>query len=346
MQGPNSYAPFTKAEVSEGDEASATNGPGIRINADHDNGSAQVQDRNISGSLIPNENDLIEIRIDAVPGMTNLVLEVGSDDLLLFPSHQKGDPIFVDEMTQRTDPLTFTNNTTSVFVEWASLSHGTADLKLVDASTNGTIDTLKFHTFSSITIVLGGLNQVPSVPTDPNHGVFLIADTIYREGYDVMKFDEEDVRPEGTSGNRGDGPAYREIENAVNNRMVADVSIIGYSQGGGSAYNLSRWLDDRRSSGAIAPFSLVFTAYVDAIRDNDALARPEDRLPAGTQWHLNLFQTIDDVLDGSSVPGANENIDVEESVLFPFDEISHTDIDDAIEVIEWVLMRYRQNVER
>jgi hypothetical protein len=297
---------------------------------------------NISGSLIPNENDLIEVRIDvAAFGMTNLVLERSSTNLMVFPSYQKGDAFFFDTTSNRTDPLTLTSSTLAVFVEWAALTNGTADLKLVDGTTNTTIDALTFHTFTNITIALGGLGQVPSIPTDPNHGMFLIADTLYAQGYDVMKFDEDEV---AAFTNPGAGAPYDEIENAVNNRLVTDVAILGYSQGGGSTYNLSAWLDQRRVAGDIAAYNLLFTAYIDAVRDDGPNA--EGRLPVVTQWHLNLYQQEDDVLDGVATPGGNENINVEESVLFPFEEISHTDIDDALEVIEWILMRYLENVER
>jgi hypothetical protein len=205
------------------------------------------------------------------------------------------------------------------------------------------IDTIVFHTFTSLTIALGGFTQVPSIPTDPNHGMFVIADRLYSEGYDVRKFDEDEVAA-GFAAPAGSGIPYDEIENAVNNRFIENISLLGYSQGGGSVYNLSNWLDERNSVGDIGPYNLVFTAYVDAVRDDGPLA--EDRLPVSTQWHLNLYQRINDVLDGTSVAGSDEDLNVEESPLFPFVDISHTDIDNAMEVIDWVLMRYDQQVDR
>jgi hypothetical protein len=63
-------------------------------------------------------------------------------------------------------------------------------------------------------------------------------------------------------------------------------------------------------------------------------------------WHLNLYQQEGDFLQGDDVPGANESINVEESQLFPFDDIMHTDIDEAMEILDWIMMRYLQQVTR
>lgn len=70
----------------------------------------------------------------------------------------------------------------TVYVEWNDQVHGTGDLQVVDTDTGFVFDTLKFHTFTSVIIVLGGWNQVPSPSTNDEQGVFLIADEIYKVG--------------------------------------------------------------------------------------------------------------------------------------------------------------------
>ena len=51
-------------------------------------------------------------------------------------------------------------------------------------------------------------------------------------------------------------------------------------------------------------------------------------------------------LDGTAVPGANESINVETSVIFNLPNITHFDIDDNLAVRDWLLTRYRQHVNR
>ncbi|MCB7130258.1 MAG: hypothetical protein J3T61_12050, partial [Candidatus Brocadiales bacterium] len=147
----------------------------------------------------------------------------------------------------------------------------------------------------------------------------------------------------------GQGIVYDEVRNAVNNRGVTDVSIMGYSQGGGSTYNLSWWLNDRRQAGEINPYNLVFTAYVDGVDDDGPHA--ETKLPVATQWHLNLYQDADEpvfddilFLDGTDVAGSNESYNVEVRWSMPW--ITHLTIDDDLRVKDYVKLRYRQNVSR
>jgi hypothetical protein len=181
--------------------------------------------------------------------------------------------------------------------------------------------------------------------------MFLIADELYGQGYDVMKFDEDAVSDGITGGgDAGEGIPYDEIANAVNNRLVEDVALLGYSQGGGSVWNLSNWLSQRNFLGDIGPYNLVFTAYIDAVKDNGPF--PEDRLPNSTLWHLNLHQNADtsnlpaSSLHGTSVAGSNDDIDVETSPLFNLPNINHAGIDDNLLVRNWVIMRYGENVNR
>jgi hypothetical protein len=343
------YFPFARTQVAEQDESSASRGPGIRINRDDDNGNGIV-DRFESGIPIPEENDLIEVRIDRLPGQGDLVLEVG-EDLQVFATYDKEQLIPFDDEGVFTEPLPFVDNVYTVFVEWIGNNHGTDFIRLADATTMAILDTVQFHTFTSLTVVLGGFTQVPSIPTDPNHGMFLIADELYRQGFDVLKFDEDEVSDGITGGgNAGEGIPYDEIANAVNNRLVEEVALLGYSQGGGSVYNLSQWLDHQNFLGDIGPYNLVFTAYVDAVRDDGPFA--EDRLPTNTLWHLNLYQNADtsnlpaSSLHGTTVAASNEDIDVETSPQFNLPNVNHAGIDDNLLVRDWVILRHGQNVIR
>ncbi|MEX2168097.1 MAG: Ig-like domain-containing protein, partial [Pirellulales bacterium] len=346
MHGPGTYDPFRRMAVEEAQEESATLGPGIRINGDFDNGGVS-RDLYLTDVVIPTENDLIEIQIDALPGMGNLVLEVGAH-LSLYSAPTKGTPIYIDDVTNRTDPLNFAGNTLTVYAEWHDLSHGTAELTLIDDGANAELDSLLFHSFQGITIALGGLGQVPQPNTPSDEGMFLIADILYEEGYDVYKFDEDEVGSSWGPGPGGEGIVYDVVASAINNRMAPNVVIMGYSQGGGSTYNLSYLLDQRRTQGHLGAYSLVFTVYVDAVSDQGANA--ERRRPVASQWHVNLFQdgvwAEDRGLDGDNVPGADEEDNVEVAPGLHIPGITHYTIDHDLDVMEWIRTRYRLRAVR
>ena len=104
------------------------------------------------------------------------------------------------------------------------------------------LDTIKFHTFHSIVIALGGENQVPADPPDANHGTFQIAIDLYHQGYDVWMFDEDEVDATGA------GAVYDEVARAVAGRLVTEVAVFGYSHGGGSTFLLCRNLNNNRAN--------------------------------------------------------------------------------------------------
>jgi hypothetical protein len=203
------YAPFAKHAVGEQDEDSTTLGPGIRINNDDDNMNG-IADRFESGNSIPLENDLIEVRVDRVPGQGNMVLET-SGHLGLYYTYDKSTPINFQTAT-RTDPLNFVNNTVTVWVEWSAADHGTDVLRLRNATTLTIIDSLTFHTFHSAVLAFGGHTQVPADPVpDPNNfGVFRTAIELYTQGYDARMYDEASVV------NVASSRAFLELVNSIN----------------------------------------------------------------------------------------------------------------------------------
>ncbi len=339
------YAPFAKSAVPEHLEESTTQGPGIRPNRDDDNNNGLI-DRFEGGIAIPLENDLIEVRIDRLPGQGNLVLRAG-DDLQLYYTYDKEDPVPLDDDAIFTENLPFVSNMATVFVEWVTNGHGTDMLELVDPLTSMVIDTIVFHTFHSVIIVLGGEGQVPADPVlvPGNHGTFSLAIDLYRnEGYDVRMYDEDDVGP------FGGGPAYDELVNSINRQLVEEVAIYGYSHGGGSTYDLS-WLLNENVIGnefdITQPFTVTLTGYIDAITNTTIGA--ENRRPPLTDFHVNQYQQNTGI-GGAFLNGgpSNGDDDLDRSNLLDVNgnPIVHGTIDDNMTILSFLKTRILQRVTR
>jgi hypothetical protein len=150
-------------------------------------------------------------------------------------------------------------------------------------------------------MALGGEDQVPSVPVDPNHGTFVVGIALYGRGYDVHMHDEDDVAADGS------GAAFDEVVDAVSHRMVDQVAIFGYSHGGGSTYDLADRLDNDRPG--IGVFEIRATSYVDGVEnDSDFDVQQELRRPPSSGYHANQYQVgslADFFLDGGPVPNSD-----------------------------------------
>lgn len=332
------YTPFTKSPVADQDEELTTRGPGIRINFDDDdqNGLPDVAD---IGFPLEQENDLIEVRVDRLPGQGDLALQVGTD-LRVFYTYDKEVRIPLIG-GGRTEPLSFTGDSASIFVEWITEGHGTDPLQLVNASSSTLLDTIRFHTFHSAIVVLGGRAQIPAdPPLDPdNHGIFRAAIDLYRnEGYDVRMYNENDVDLSGT------GVTYDELRNSINNQGYTEVALLGYSYGAGSVYDLSLKLKDESTppfGEIIQPFTITMTSYIDAIESNTTLS--ENRRPELSDYHLNQFQQNDRFLIGVATTDSqllDDDIDVSAFGL------NHFTIDDSSDVLDLLKLRVRQKVTR
>ena len=116
------YDPFPRRPVKEVDEGHSDNGPGIRINSDDDDNNG-TSDRFQTGSAITRENDLIEVKIDRLPGQGDMVLTKNSQ-LSLFFDHDKETLVPLDAVGTTTLPLPFVNDTVTIWVEWTSTTHG------------------------------------------------------------------------------------------------------------------------------------------------------------------------------------------------------------------------------
>jgi hypothetical protein len=304
------------------------------------------QDQLQTAEVLQKENDLIEVLVEAPAGMNNLVLQRSATDIFVYTSPQKGQPMSFDETTNRSFPLTFTNGKLTVYVEWIEPRHGTADLHLVNVISPTQflmLDSLKFHTFHSILVALGGKGSTPSytLPKASNlnaathDGIYSPAGELYRSGYDVYMYQSDGKSSEGVNNVEvdGTGAAYNEIVAAIKERAVDEVAIFGHSWGGGATYLISNALTNNAAS--IGTFSIKYTAYVDAAQFRVArLPVPaETRPPAGSAWHVNMYQRTDPTSTKGAptvplAPGKGQNIDV-----FTWDALAkHTTIDNLIQV--------------
>ena len=279
------YFPFSKTAVAEPDEESPTLGPGIRINA--------PGDADPSG-----EDDLIEVLVETTQPAIPLALRRSSSVLKVWTTRLKSAGTEIVFTGDRSSVIT---PNVTVWVEWASAAQGNANLFLEPANASYALDTLQFHTFKSIVLALGGEGQAPSVPVDPNHGTFVVGIYLYEHGYDAYIHDEGDVPPDGS------GPALDEVVDAVSHRLVDQVTIFGYSHGGGSTYFLANRLDNDRPG--IGLFNILVTSYVDGVENNSNFdTNQELRRPPSTNYHANQFQVgsfSDFFLDGGPVPNSD-----------------------------------------
>jgi hypothetical protein len=352
------YDPFPKTRVSEEDEDSNTEGPGIRINADDDNQNG-IADRAEMGTAVPQENDLIEVKIDRLPGQGNLVLSAGSR-LQLFLHHDRTAPI------ESNEPLNFVDNESRVFVEWVDSDHGTDTLTLIDQANQTPLDTLRFHSFRSMVVIFGGNGQNPQDTDDdgklgdpvnggPNReGIFDFASELYVTGWDVYAYNEEvDINI-----------PYNEIVNAVDRRFVrpdleffqgGGISIMGHSQGGGTAHDLIEMLS---SNDPEQDLFTMLAVYWDAVENmplqpTDDIPLPEQDWPEHTLYLLNIYQQTP--LNWQGGPMEEEDIETLGATLEDINvttqggwdnSLDHKRIDEDLQVKQRVKNRLEQRLIR
>ncbi len=313
------YAPFPRTAVSEAAEDSPTLGPGIRINGPGDSDPS-------------GEDDLIEVELVIDQPGAELALRRSQDSLEIWTTRDKQPGTQIAFAADRTDalPIGPADMSITLWVEWTSLFHGLAELQVEPLGSSLVKDVLVFHSFEGIVLALGGEDQVPSIPVDSNHGTFLVGVVLYGQGYDVHMFDEDIVAADGS------GVAYDAAADAIQNRLVEEVAIFGYSHGGGSTYDLADRLDLFRASLGI--FTITYTSYVDSVSNNSDLdVGMELRRPPSTAYHLNHYQHgsfFQDLgLDGGPVTNSNpppSGLDVETTAWGA--SSTHFEVDDFIQV--------------
>ncbi len=284
------YFPHPMTPVADLDEEDQALGPGIRINAPGDVDPA-------------GEDDLIEVLVSVSPPGSEVALARSDGPIAVWTTRTKSPGTEIPFIGDRTEalPIGPGESDLTLWVEWQSTTHGLADLHVEPLDVAAPLDTLRFHTLRGIVMALGGEGQVPSVPVDPNHGTFVVATSLYGQGFDVHIHDEDGVAADGS------GPVYNEVVNAIQSRLVEEVSVFGYSHGGGSTYDLADRLDVNRAG--IGVFEIVFTSYVDSVEnDSDIDTAMELRRPPSTFYHANHYQVgslADFFLDGGPVPDSN-----------------------------------------
>jgi hypothetical protein len=278
--------------------------------------------------------------VDRLPGQ-NLVL-THAGNLAFYYAYDKSTPIPLQNATT-TEPLTFTGNSVTVFVEWAAAEHGLGAMFLNNAANLAAIDGIRFHTFHTAVVAFGGDTQVPADPViDPkNYGVFRTAIDLYNEGYDVRMYDEEDL-----------DLAYAQIVNSIEFQGydvnddpldgLSGVALFGYSHGGGAVYEISAMLEaDSPPFGDITKiFAVSFTSYIDAVEHGGVSA--EVQRPKLSKFHLNQYQTFG-LVQGGPISDP-ENPDEEHDRSAP--GMTHTRVDDDPTVLNLLKQRLRQKVIR
>jgi hypothetical protein len=289
--------PFPRTAVPAGQQV------GIRRNGDDDDGD-NLDDLSPTDTSVAGENDLIEVKLHMppLPGVEyRLESANGSANIAAWGLSSKQNSLSIDG-SATISPTQGDDGT--IWLEWigAATAGATANLRLqVRDAVHGHdafySPLLTFYPFTSVVVALGGEGQDAPSPgnPDPNIGTFYTAQELYNDGYDVHFFNEDAVNSLGI------GTAYDEVVSAVQERGVTEVAVFGYSHGGGSTYSLSDRLnrnivpasDPWQLDDITLPFIIAYTAYIDAVSNSSGIAtEPEDRRPPGTQWHLNVFQTI------------------------------------------------------
>ncbi|MEO2169018.1 MAG: hypothetical protein ABGY42_13030 [bacterium] len=298
--GPGSQ-PFQRRAVPEEDEV--TPGVGIRLNGDDDDDD-NLPDH--SDDVVVNENDLIEVTVTVagLPAGSTLQLARSGSSLRLWSSATKETGVLV---VDDTTTLSTTASETTLFAELVDMNMTDLTLSVVDTASGNTLasDVLRFQPFTSLVVGLDGEFLVPSDPAGGlNAGIADMSIALQKLGYDAHMYAENVVDATGA------GELYYEIISAVQERGVTQIAFIGFSHGGGSIYDVLAKLD----ADGIGGFTVPFTAYIDGISNaTDFTTLAEDRLPPGSAYHVNFYQTNFFTplwIWGTSIPGSVVDVNV------------------------------------
>ena len=307
------YTPITKyiGPMPIPEPQYSANGVGVRENGDYDNGSS-TKDWSVSAT-IPTENDLIRTQIWATPPILTAgnglkyVLKKESSQVKLWESSQKGG--IGDYNVPSTGRIFFSSDRLVTFwAEWCQRGYGTCKLSVeaIEESTGEVIieKELSYRPFGSVTAAFVGEFQTPG-NSAVSPGINNWVEERLLDGYDVHVWDDGfDMSFYGDCNKFGEGDAFDEICNAVNNRGIGVVAAVGYSHGGGSVYNLAwRMFYDGKTSNDwryLYPprkirniYSLQFTSYLDAVQNTHS-GNPfaEYRRPLNSDYHTNQYQRL------------------------------------------------------
>jgi hypothetical protein len=113
------------------------------------------------------------------------------------------------------------------------------------------------------------------------------------------------------------------------------IALIGYSHGGGLAWEVSRWIDDRNY-----PIDVVFSAYIDAVK-NPVVEKPpghptpipEERVPINSPYHVNYFQSKENPVALGLLPNGTKSVHLQQGIIK-----ENKDLDDQKNIISHTSM--------
>jgi hypothetical protein len=293
----------------------------IRRNSDDDNENG-IPDLATNETNVANENDLITIAVQFSIPIANVVqngwtieFRRSNEAIQLWQTSNKTVPFFAAGADRVAATPQAPGNLAYLDVEWkstdAAVTSSNLELWVTAPNQEVFVDRLTFKPSKSAVIIFNGEGQTAGSIGNPNNGTppdgtTVIAQILRSQGYDTYIFDEDDVgydspftwvqhafadviTPDYAPGNGPAAPfaSYNEIVNAVK-RGITDIAIIGYSHGGGAEYVLSEVIHHAVANGLLN-VNLAFTAYIDAVAKQSALA--EKRRPVDSDFHLNLWQS-------------------------------------------------------
>lgn len=316
--------------------AETSPGVGIRRNGDENNAN-NTPDLDDTGP-VNGENDLLHVEVKLVgPGGQVLPGQFLVDRKLQLVLTRDNKYIDVYDNSRVKDRPVLDNDQqeyafhykdgqqikADLYVEWATMdTTATEDFLNLRIRPDGGEDfhgdRLRFYPFNSIIIGYMGENHNPA--DDNSEGIYLMIDSLYKQGYDVRIYKEDDLGsdyvPDPNNWWSGERDSYEALLTSKA-RGVTNVVIFGYSHGGGATYRIS----DIAKSAFDASFQLKATGYIDGVTKSGnpdiTGTLPEYRKPVGTAYHHNLYQqpseNFDDLWAGAEVDGAhNDNVEEQE----------------------------------
>ena len=294
--------------------------PGVRIRVNRDNDDydspykSDADEDSVSG-----ENDLIKVEFSCpgLAGMTGIkvFLKRSNSKLRTWEAKEKGTAILKNE-----DEKELTLNAQGAKTIWVeAIDQGEGELEWqLKSGTNviGTAGKLKFITYKELIVGLSGETFYSG--SSNGNGMFSVCQKLYLEGYKVAYYDVNGINT--TSGD----PASREAGFQIWQCFVRDIGMFGHSHGGGATHDISKKLNDTRSS--LGSFGINFTGYMDAIQHDGGTFDPaaETRYPPSSLYHWNYYQRHLSIRS-NAVTGAAVNLDVNTTTWGS--SLGHTSID-------------------